>query len=62
MTGFADLPHLDLIINAGGVSRRMGRSKALLPVPPDATPLIAHVARRLAVLPLDSHYCRRQRS
>jgi molybdopterin-guanine dinucleotide biosynthesis protein A len=53
MTRFTDLPHLDLIINAGGVSRRMGRPKALLPVPPDATPLIAHVARRLAVLPLD---------
>jgi isoamylase len=33
-------------------SRRMGRSKALLPVPPAGTPLIAHVARRLAVLPL----------
>lgn len=31
----------------------MGRSKALLPVPPDDTPLIAHVARRLASLPLD---------
>jgi molybdopterin-guanine dinucleotide biosynthesis protein A len=53
MTGLADLPPLDLIINAGGESRRMGRSKALLPVPPDDAPLIAHVARRLAVLPLD---------
>lgn len=31
----------------------MGRSKALLPVPPDDTPLIAHVARRLASLSLD---------
>lgn len=53
MTGFTDLPHLDLIINAGGESRRMGRPKALLPVPPTATPLIAHVARRLATLPLE---------
>lgn len=53
MTGFTDLPRLDLIINAGGESRRMGRSKALLPVPPAATPLITHVAQRLAVLPLD---------
>jgi molybdopterin-guanine dinucleotide biosynthesis protein A len=53
MTGLADLPRLDLIINAGGESRRMGRSKALLPVPPAGTPLIAHVAQRLAVLPLD---------
>jgi molybdenum cofactor guanylyltransferase len=52
MAESADLPYLDLIINAGGESRRMGRSKALLPVPPDATPLIAHVAQRLAVLPV----------
>jgi len=52
MTAFTDLPRLDLIINAGGESRRMGRSKALLPVPPAATPLIAHVAQRLAALPL----------
>lgn len=42
---------LTLIINAGGQSRRMGTSKALLPVPPHGTPLIAHVAARL--LPLD---------
>lgn len=48
-----DLSSLALIINAGGESRRMGRSKALLPVPPDGTPLIAHVARRLASLSLD---------
>ncbi len=53
MTGLTGLPPFDLIINAGGESRRMGRSKALLPVPPDGAPLIAHVARRLAVLPLD---------
>lgn len=52
MTGFATLPPLELIINAGGASRRMGRPKALLPVPPHATPLIAHVAQRLAALPL----------
>jgi molybdopterin-guanine dinucleotide biosynthesis protein A len=41
---------IDLVINAGGLSRRMGRVKALLPVPPDAAPLIVHIARRL--LPL----------
>ncbi len=44
---------LALIINAGGESRRMGRPKALLPVPPANTPLIAHVALRLASLPID---------
>lgn len=42
--------NLTLIVNAGGQSRRMGTSKALLPVPPHATPLIAHVAARLAPL------------
>lgn len=42
--------NLTLIINAGGKSRRMGASKALLPVPPNDTPLIAHVAARLALL------------
>ncbi|HAJ37716.1 MAG TPA: molybdenum cofactor guanylyltransferase [Chloroflexi bacterium] len=52
MTGFVNLPPLSLIINAGGASRRMGRAKALLPVPPGGTPLIAHVAQRLAGLPL----------
>lgn len=41
---------ITLIINAGGLSRRMGQAKALLPVPPHATPLIAHIANRL--LPL----------
>lgn len=41
---------LTLIINAGGQSRRMGASKALLGVPPHNTPLIAHVAARLAPL------------
>jgi molybdopterin-guanine dinucleotide biosynthesis protein A len=39
---------LTLIINAGGQSRRMGTAKALLPVPPHRTPLIAHIAARLA--------------
>jgi molybdopterin-guanine dinucleotide biosynthesis protein A len=36
-----------LIVNAGGQSRRMGQPKALLPVPPDGTPLIERVIRRL---------------
>ena len=45
----ADQP-LSLIINAGGESRRMGRAKSLLPLPPDDTPLIVRVLRRLAPL------------
>ena len=44
------LSDLTLIINAGGQSRRMGQSKALLPVPPYGAPLIAHIARRLQLL------------
>lgn len=52
MTAVTNFPTFDLIINAGGESRRMGRAKALLPVPPDGTPLIAHVAQRLAALPV----------
>lgn len=44
-----DLP-IDLVVNAGGQSRRMGRAKALLPLPPDDTPLILHIIRRLAPL------------
>lgn len=44
------LANLTLIINAGGQSRRMGSDKALLPVPPDNIPLIAHIARRLSQL------------
>ena len=39
-----------LMINAGGQSRRMGRNKALLPVPPDDTPLLALLLARLANL------------
>jgi molybdopterin-guanine dinucleotide biosynthesis protein A len=39
-----------LVVNAGGQSRRMGRVKALLPVPPDGEPLVCHVVKRL--LPL----------
>jgi molybdopterin-guanine dinucleotide biosynthesis protein A len=41
---------LALIINAGGQSRRMGTAKALLPVSPGHTPLIAHIAARLSPL------------
>lgn len=43
-----------LVINAGGDSRRMGQSKALLPVPTvggtGSRPLIAHIAERLRPL------------
>ena len=48
-----DLPiklPLDLVVNAGGQSRRMGRAKALLPLPPADIPLILHIIRRLAPL------------
>ena len=41
---------LTLVVNAGGQSRRMGRDKALLPVPPAGQPLLAHVVARLAPL------------
>jgi molybdenum cofactor guanylyltransferase len=41
---------LALVVNAGGQSRRMGRAKALLPVPPSGAPLFLHIVRRL--LPL----------
>ncbi len=37
-----------LVVNAGGESRRMGRPKALLPVPPANRPLLAHIVQRLA--------------
>lgn len=47
------MEHLTLVINAGGQSRRMGTAKALLPVPPHGTPLIAHIAARLAPLGAD---------
>jgi molybdopterin-guanine dinucleotide biosynthesis protein A len=53
MSNAFTLSSCDLIINAGGESRRMGRPKALLPVPPDGLPLIAHVAKRLSTLPLN---------
>ena len=39
-----------LLVIAGGESRRMGTSKALLPVPPDGRPLVRHAVERL--LPL----------
>lgn len=41
------------MINAGGQSRRMGRDKALLPVPTSGQPLLGHLVQRLAPLPLD---------
>lgn len=39
-----------LVVNAGGQSRRMGREKALLPIPPDNSPLLIHIARRMTNL------------
>jgi molybdenum cofactor guanylyltransferase len=39
-----------LVFNAGGDSRRMGRNKALLPVPPGDLPLLAYLVRKLAPL------------
>lgn len=41
---------LTLVINAGGPSRRMGRQKALLPMPPHNLPLIVHVIQTLMPL------------
>lgn len=50
-------PSLALVINAGGQSRRMGRNKALLPMPApksaNSNPLIVHMIQRLAVLPVE---------
>jgi molybdenum cofactor guanylyltransferase len=42
--------HFSLVINAGGESRRMGRTKARLPLPGTQLPLITHMLRRLAPL------------
>lgn len=42
-----------LILNAGGQSRRMGQSKALLPVPASGLLLFAHMLQRLQALPFD---------
>lgn len=42
--------HTDLIVNAGGASRRMGIAKALLPVPSDGKPLLRHIIKRLSGL------------
>jgi molybdopterin-guanine dinucleotide biosynthesis protein A len=39
-----------LVFNAGGGSRRMGRNKALLPVPPGNLPLLAYLVKKLAPL------------
>lgn len=43
---------MSLVINAGGESRRMGQPKALLPVPSDNRPLLAHIIDRFASLAL----------
>lgn len=40
-----------LLVNAGGASRRMGRPKALLPVPPAGEPLLQYVLDRLLRVP-----------
>lgn len=42
-----------LLVMAGGESRRMGRDKLLLPVPPEGVPLILHVVELL--LPIVDH-------
>lgn len=42
-----------LLVMAGGKSRRMGRDKLLLPVPPKGVPLVLHVVERL--LPIADH-------
>lgn len=39
-----------LMINAGGQSQRMGRPKALLPMPPDQQPLLQWIVQRLQPL------------
>ncbi len=39
-----------LVINAGGQSRRMGQPKALLPMPPQQTPLLRHLWQRLQAI------------
>jgi molybdopterin-guanine dinucleotide biosynthesis protein A len=43
----ASFQKITLLINAGGKSRRMGRNKALLPLPPHGIPLIEHMLVRL---------------
>ncbi len=42
-----------LVINAGGQSRRMGQDKALLVVPTNQHPLLAHIMLRLHHLPIE---------
>lgn len=46
-------PTFSLVINAGGQSRRMGQDKALLTVPTNQQPLLAHIMLRLHNLPID---------
>lgn len=43
-----------LVVNAGGQSRRMGRTKALLPLPGSGKPLILHIIHSLLPLVDDS--------
>jgi molybdenum cofactor guanylyltransferase len=42
-----------LVLIAGGQSRRMGRAKARLPVPPGNQPLLCHIHQRLQALPIE---------
>jgi molybdopterin-guanine dinucleotide biosynthesis protein A len=45
--------NFSLVLNAGGASRRMGQTKALLPTPPWGQPLLRHMLLRLQPLPFD---------
>jgi molybdopterin-guanine dinucleotide biosynthesis protein A len=47
------MANFSLVLNAGGESRRMGQTKALLPTPPLGEPLLRHMLLRVAPLPFD---------
>lgn len=47
---YPDIHNFTLIVNAGGQSRRMGKPKALLPMPPDNQPLLQQIVQRLQSL------------